>query len=199
MTRYILHGGGIRTSADEGKALFMDMVEGLGSEAKLLLCFFAQPKEVWQEKYAEWRFRIAVNVPKVSVTFGLATIEEFAGQSKDYDGLFLYGGNSRKLIESFKDLGDFETLIERFKVVAGSSAGAIMLSQTAWDTDERKIVEGLNFVPAKVLVHYKSKSYAKDDRRGPIDWQAAYDEIADYGENKLPIFALAEGEFEAFE
>jgi hypothetical protein len=80
----------------------------------------------------------------------------------------------------------------------GSSAGAIMLSACAWDCDERKIAPGLAFVPAKVLVHYQSESYGADDPRGPINWQQAYRDLAEYGDRKLPVCELREGEFKVF-
>jgi Peptidase family S51 len=199
MTKFILHGGGMRTSADEGKAFFSEVVEGLGHEVKVLMCFFAQPEAVWQKKYAEWRVRMAVSVPKASIEFGLAALKDMQEQSEQYDVLFVYGGSSRMLIENFKEFGGYDEIIGRFKVVAGSSAGAIMLSKYAWDCDERKIVEGLGFVPAKILVHYNSKTYGTDDPRGPIDWPAAREELAEYESQSIPLFELAEGAFETFE
>ncbi len=199
MAKYILHGGGVRTSADEGKAFFGEMVRGLGKEPKILLCFFAQQSDIWQAKYAEWRVRIAACVPKVNVQFGLATVKDFAAQSQQYDALYVYGGDSRKLVNELKQIGNHNVILDRFKVMAGASAGAIMMSKYAWDCDERKIVEGLDFVPAKILVHYQSETYGKDDPRGPIDWQKAWDELAGFDSPNIPIIELPEGEFEAFE
>lgn len=199
MTKYILHGGDIRNSYDEGKAFFADMVDGLGLKPKVLLCFFAQPKSVWQDKYMEWRVRIAASVPKYSVQFGLANQKDFKSQSEQYDALFVYGGDCTKLINEIRQLVNYREVLDRFKVVAGASAGAIMLSKYAWDCDERKIVEGLAFVPAKVLVHFESETYGAADERGPIDWQKAWDEIAAFGDPAMPILELHEGEFETFE
>lgn len=199
MTKYILHGGDIRNSYDEGKAFFTDMVDGLSLKPKVLLCFFAQPKSIWQDKYMEWRVRIAASVPKFSIQFGLANQKDFKAQSEEYDALFVYGGDSTKLINEMKQLVNYREVLDKFKVVAGSSAGAIMLSKFAWDCDERKIVEGLSMVPAKVLVHYESETYGKVDSRGPIDWQKAWNELAAFGDPAMPILELHEGEFETFE
>lgn len=199
MSKYILHGGGLRTSADEGKAFFSDMAEGLGAKLNVLMCFFAQPQEAWQDKYAEWRVRTAACIPRVTIHFGLATQSEFQEQCKHFDTLFVYGGSSRKLINEIKQIKNHGELLAGFKAVAGTSAGAIMLSQYGWDCDERKIEEGLNFVPAKVLVHYESKTYGADDPRGPVDWQKAKRELGDYGNPLVPVFELPEGRFESFE
>ncbi len=199
MTKYILHGGDIRNSYDEGKAFFSDMVDGLGLKPKILLCFFAQPKAVWQDKYMEWRVRIAASAPRYSIQFGLATQKDFKNQSEDYEALFVYGGDSTKLINEIKELVNYGEVLGRFKVIVGSSAGAIMLSKYAWDCDARSVVEGLSFVPAKVLVHFESETYGKVDPRGPIDWQKAWDELAAYDDPALPILELHEGEFETFE
>jgi hypothetical protein len=199
MTRYILHGGDIRNSADEGRAFFSRLLDGLGSQPRLLVCFFAQPEEIWNDKFMEWRVRIAACVPKSSITFGLANPENFIEQSKEYDALFVYGGNGPLLIESIKHLGKYREVVDRFRSVAGSSAGAIMLSKYAYDCDDRQIVEGLAFVPAKTLVHFESETYGKVDPRGPINWQKAWDDLAAFGDPAMPILELHEGEFETFE
>ncbi|HSW79594.1 MAG TPA: Type 1 glutamine amidotransferase-like domain-containing protein [Candidatus Saccharimonadales bacterium] len=198
MTKYILHGGDIRNSSDEGKAFFTDMVDGLVLKPKVLMCFFAQPKSIWNDKYMEWRVRIAASVPRYSVQFGMADLKDFKEQSEKYDVLFVYGGDASMLIEALRSLGNYREVLDRFKVVAGSSAGAIMLSKFGWDCNERKVVEGLGFVPAKVLVHFESETYGKVDDRGPIDWQKAWDEMAAFDDPALPILELHEGEFESY-
>jgi hypothetical protein len=199
MTKYILHGGDIRNSYDEGKAFFTDMVDGLVLKPKVLMCFFAQPEAVWNDKYMEWRVRIAASVPRYSVQFGLATHKDFKDQSEVYDALFIYGGDAALLIDTMKKLGNYREILDKFKAIAGSSAGAIMLSKYGWDCNERKIVEGLGLVPAKVLVHFESETYGKVDERGPIDWQEAYDELLKYDIPNMLMLELHEGEFESFD
>ncbi len=44
MAIYILDGGGIRTSKDQGKRLFSELIRGIDNP-KILLSFFAQPEE----------------------------------------------------------------------------------------------------------------------------------------------------------
>ncbi len=199
MTKYILHGGGVRDSADEGRTFFAEMGVDLGRNPKILLCFFAEPKQVWQRKYAEWRVRIAAFLPKQSVTYGLATVEDFTKQCESYDALYIYGGSTRRIIETFKQFGNRSELLGRFKAVAGQSAGALLLSKYGWDCTERTIVEGLNLVPVKTLVHYQSESYGADDPRGPVDWEKAWNELAAYDSPTIPIIELPEGQFEVYE
>jgi hypothetical protein len=199
VTKYILNGGGIRNVSDEGKALSTEMLKGLGDKPKVLLCFFAQPEELWQEKYDEWTRRIAACVPEVAPEFGMSTVRDFDEQSKQFDALFVYGGETEPLVDRLKQAGDIKELLARFKVVNGLSAGAIMLSACSWSCDTRKVAEGQGIVPVKTLVHYMSKTYGMDDPRRPIDWQKAYDELAQYGDATLPIYKLHEGESAIFE
>ena len=56
-------------------------------------------------------------------------------------------------------------------------------------------MEGLNVLPIKFLAHYKS-AYGAEDPRGPINWEKALEELKEYGDKDLPIYALEEGHYE---
>jgi hypothetical protein len=56
-------------------------------------------------------------------------------------------------------------------------------------------MEGLGILPVKFIPHYKSTTYTKGDPRGPIDWSKAYQDLSDFGDKTLPIYALEEGEY----
>jgi hypothetical protein len=60
-------------------------------------------------------------------------------------------------------------------------------------------MDGLGILPIKFIPHYKSETYGNDDTRGPIDWEKAYEDLADYGDKSLPIQALEEGDFVVLE
>jgi hypothetical protein len=79
-------------------------------------------------------------------------------------------------------------------VVIGSSAGSNALVKCFWTCDWRQVKEGLGILPIKFIPHYKS-AYGEGDPRGPIDWIQAYNELAEYGDQSLPIHALEEGDF----
>ena len=78
------------------------------------------------------------------------------------------------------------------KVVATNSASSDMLSVAFWTCDWREVHEGFSILPIKFIPHYQS-NFGDDDPRGPIDWQKAYDQLANYGDANLPILALREG------
>ncbi len=79
------------------------------------------------------------------------------------------------------------------KTVAGSSAGANMLSKYFYGLDDLGLWEGSGSVPVKVLVHYRSDYNAPN-----IDWDKAEAELKAYKED-LPLVTLHEGEFRVFE
>jgi peptidase E len=84
------------------------------------------------------------------------------------------------------------------KVVTGLSAGADFLVNSFYTSDWRVVKEGLGIFPIKFIPHYKS-DFGKDDPRGPVDWKKAYEELENYGDKSLPIYALEEGDFVVFE
>lgn len=83
------------------------------------------------------------------------------------------------------------------KVVATSSASSNMLVKHYWSSDWRACGDGLGVLPIKFIPHYDS-AFGADDPRGPINWQKAQSELAEYGDKTLPIYALKEGEYEVF-
>ncbi|HUD11587.1 MAG TPA: hypothetical protein VMS08_04190 [Candidatus Saccharimonadia bacterium] len=80
------------------------------------------------------------------------------------------------------------------KVVATNSASSDMLATHHWACDWRACADGFGILPIKFIPHYGSH-FGAVDPRGPIDWRKAYEELAAYGDNTLPIHALEEGEF----
>ena len=196
MTKYVLHGGGIRGSVDEGKAYFEELAKGLGKQPRVLLCFFAQPEAVWTEKYEEWIKRIGV-VSEAEPIFGQASVTDFPLQAQRHDILWIYGGDDELLKQTVSQIPRFVNLLQSFSVVAGSSAGAILLAKKSWPCDRRLIHDGLAVVNTNALVHYGS-NYGSDSPLGAIDWQKAEAELrAAIGPDER-ISKLREGEFEVF-
>ncbi|HLC91458.1 MAG TPA: Type 1 glutamine amidotransferase-like domain-containing protein [Candidatus Saccharimonadales bacterium] len=198
MTRYILHGGNIRGSGDEGKAYFEEVFKDLGKSIKVLFCFFAQPRELWQPKYREWSERISRVLGDLDFEFTLAEPQKFREQINDAEVLYIYGGDDELLLETVQKTDEFVDSLSNFKVVTGSSAGAILLADHSWGCDRRKVAEGLGVVPTNTLVHYGS-SYGSDDARGPIDWDKAEQELREAVGPNAEIIKLHEGEFEVYE
>lgn len=80
--------------------------------------------------------------------------------------IYLLGGFTHYLGQTLKGSSSWEAALEAYRngaVIAGSSAGAMVMCQFYYDPGEGKVVEGLNLIPnALVLPHHNTfgKSWA---------------------------------------
>jgi hypothetical protein len=51
MTKYILNSGGVKRYPDRKREFHQEMIKGLGSKPKILICSFAQAREDWETKF----------------------------------------------------------------------------------------------------------------------------------------------------
>lgn len=198
-TKYILHGGNIRGATDAGKYFFEEIVKDLGDKPRLLLCFFAQSEELWEEKYQEWTSRILKTLDSINPSFEMASEDKYEQQAASADALFVYGGDCDLLLGKAKNTKGFIESLSKIKVVAGSSAGAILLSKFHWCCDDRESGEGIGMVPINCMVHYRSTSYSDGDPRGPIDWDAAEKSLEALLPTGETITHIPEGKFVVIE
>ncbi len=190
-TKYVLNSGGLRNNAKSAKKFFTEIFKNLGAKPRLLICLFAQPREYWEIKFAEDKKYIPKFVPsKISPVFELAFPSTFEKQIKSTDAVYIHGGDDY-LIQYWLRKFNLQK-IWKGKVVATNSASSHAISKHFWTCDWRQCMDGLGVLPIKFIAHYNS-SWGEDDPRGPINWQAAYKELKDYGNPKLPIHALKEG------
>jgi hypothetical protein len=197
MTRYILNSGGLRNKPELAKLFFAEVVKGLGPQPKILICFFAVLRESWEQKFGEYSQSYAAMSPEgVSPVFELTLPETFAEQMHASDAIIIQGGDDH-LIQYWLKQFDLPQLWEG-KTVAGSSAGSDALVTHFWTGDWRTTMNGLGLVPIKFIAHYESQ-YGENDPRGPINWKKAYEELKNYGDQTLPIYALHEGNFVVIE
>lgn len=197
MTKYILNSGGLMNNIPGAKKFMSEMVKDLGEKPKVLFCFFAQPREVWEERFPVYVNGFSEWCPEdVHPQFELAFPDTFEEQLKQCDVLYIHGGDDQ-LLQSY--MKEFQVpVLWQGKVVATNSASTQLLSKSYWTCDWRECRDGFGVLPIKTLPHYHS-DYGSNDPRGPIDWDEAYTRLADYGDKTLPIYALEEGEFEVFE
>jgi peptidase E len=196
MTKYILNSGGIRKDEEKAKKFFAEVVHGLGSRPKILLCMFAVPREDWSEKYAKFTERELNFFPQgVDPIFSIAYPKTFAEQVKDTDIVYMFGGDTHLALFWLKQLNVPE--VWEGKVVAASSATSMALSSYAWSCDWREPFAGLGIVPGVFIAHYGS-DFGALDMRGPIDWNVAKKEVEALHLN-VPIHAVNEGDYIIFE
>jgi hypothetical protein len=196
MTKYILNSGGVKKNPEVAKKFFAEMVRGFGEHPKVLICCFAQPRQYWEAKFADDKARTHLFPEHVQPEFELAFPDTFAEQIAGCDALYIHGGDDHLLLYWLRKF-DIPTIWEG-KVVATSSASSQALSKHFWTCDWRQTRDGLGVLPIKFIAHFDS-DYGADDPRGPIDWDAAYQVLKNYGDTTLPIHALKEAEYVVFE
>ena len=127
MTKYVLNSGGIKNEPTLKKKFHQELIKGLGSNPKFLLCNFAQGREYWEAKFQGYSDAISEDMPEnVNPSFELAMPKQFVEQCKQADVVYFHGGDDHllqywmkqyELAELFKD-----------KVVATNSANSDILS-----------------------------------------------------------------------
>lgn len=193
MTKHVLESGGIRNQPELKRQFHQELIQGLGNNPKFLLCNFAQGREYWEVKFPSYAASIKEDMPgDVMPTFTLAMPNAFEQQCRDADVIYFHGGDDH-LVQYRMRKFDIPKLFED-KVVATNSASSNMLATHYWTCDWRACGDGLGILPIKFIPHFES-TYGTDDPRGPIDWQNAKSELAEYGDKTLPIYALKEGEY----
>jgi hypothetical protein len=197
MTKYVLNSGGIRNQPELARAFFAEVFKGLGSNPRLLICFFALPREDWETKFVQDKENLPRLFPNgVHPILDIAFPETFAKQLRKNDAVYMHGGDDH-LIQYWLRQFDIPHIWEG-KVVATNSASSNALSTSFWTCDWRQCMEGLGILPIKFLGHFES-SYGQDDSRGPVDWQKGKKELEEYGDITLPVYPLKEGEFVVIE
>lgn len=196
MTKYILNSGGTRKYPDLAKKFFAEVVKGFGDKPRILICYFAQPREDWEKHFADDKNTLFNFFPEgIQPIFEVAFPDRFAEQIKNSDAVYIHGGDDH-LVQYWLKRFDLPKIWEG-KTVAVSSASSNALSKHFWTCDWRQNMDGLGILPIKFLAHYES-DYGNDDPRGPVAWQKGRQELEAYGETSLPVIALHEGEFQVF-
>jgi hypothetical protein len=197
MTRYVVNSGGIKRKPELKKQLHLELVKDLGDAPKILLCNFAQVREDWEIKFRGYSDMIRVDMPDgVTPVFKLAMPAQFIEQCSWADVVYFHGGDDH-LLQYWMRQYELQDLFAG-KVVATNSASSNMLAKHYWTCDWRQCGDGFGILPIKFIPHFQS-DFGDDDPRGAINWQEAYDELSAYGDGRLPIYALKEGEYKVFE
>lgn len=158
MTKYILHGGEADRKTSANKNFFKEAAKNIPSPVNLLCVYFSRPKSVWQEKFSEDKINFSSASKKKIFNFIMASsnIKILKKQIKNADLIYLRGGDTRMLQACLGKLINLKQHLKN-KVIAGSSAGALVLSEYYYDNDHNKFYKGLSILPIKVICHYSKK------------------------------------------
>lgn len=167
-----------------------EATEGLKEPIKILICLFAIKKEEWQKLLKDNANFFSRNLPDLKLEFTLADENIFLEQIEENDLIYFSGGDPVDLTEVLNKIDGWQENLKG-KNVMGSSAGTDIFSKYSYDIEFFKLADNYGLIPVKSIVHYGSDEYTP-----PIGWKKAYQVLDNYKE-KLPIWALAEGEFKS--
>jgi len=182
MTKYILHGGNTHTKSKDNNRFFQEIVKDCPDVCNLLIVYFSREENEWPELLKEDKENFISANPAKKINFVLASKDKqtFIKQVKQADAIYMRGGETVMLVNTLKGIKNLKDLFSG-KVVAGSSAGAYVLSRYYIDSRE-DLGKGLGILPIKTFAHY-------DDSRK--------DELIRLKNHrqKLPTCVLEEGKF----
>lgn len=183
MTKYILGGGGTRQHPEQTKQFFAEMTRGLPSPITVLCVYFAREQSFWSEVFADDQNNFRLSTPEAEFDFVLADSAPkiLEDQIRRADIIYMRGGKTRMLIEIMQKIVHLSELWKD-KVVAGSSAGAYLLTSYYYGNDSKRLWSGLGILPIKAFCHYT------DANKKELDALEAYGE-------PLPLYRIPEGEY----
>ena len=182
MTKFILHGGSTSKDLPSNDAFFEEMAQG-EEPVKILLTYFARPKEQWEKclrQDTERLFLISFG-KELEIELAEDNKEVFIEQIQESNVIYMRGGREMKLLEIFQSIENIEDLLQG-KTVAGSSMGVYILSKYFRSNSSNDIWEGTGILPIKAFCHY-------DNSR-----KKELQELKDFGE-QLPTYTLRDGEY----
>lgn len=183
MTKYILHGGANKYDTDDNKNFFREIVTSLSDSAIILVVCYMMEGKNWNE-VLEIDKKIFANVaPEKNLNLILANEETstFLNQIKKADAIYMHGGNTHILKEYLDKIPDLEN-IWKDKVIAGTSAGALVLGKYYYENDDSTYNIGLGIFPFKLFCHYDD---TKSDK---------LEKLKSFGEN-IEVCTIAEQKF----
>ncbi|MDZ7798202.1 MAG: Type 1 glutamine amidotransferase-like domain-containing protein [Patescibacteria group bacterium] len=160
MTKFIFHGGETKVKNVHNQNYFNEIVKGLKSPVKGLEIPFARQRDKWQSGVLRDKKKFQRNLKdnkKVELDLASEKSSILRQQIKKAEVVFIIGGLEMKCLkENLKKIKDFKQLIKG-KVVAGSSAGAYVLSQYYYTHGRARVEEGLGILPVKTIAHYEKE------------------------------------------
>jgi len=161
-TKYILHGGAASRETEDNKKFFKEIMKGLSDSSNVLVVCYAKPRETWNEILEAVKKTFSYASPQKVLNFELASdkTSAFIEQINRADAIYLLGGDSHTLKEYLSRVPNLSELWED-KTIAGSSAGALVLSKYFYENDDDTYNEGLGILPFKIFCHYTEEKSDK--------------------------------------
>ena len=155
MTKFILHGGFFSTRNKLNRTFLQECTKSLKDGATVLLVLFATKDEDIPKKFQQDREKLVETANTKDLNYILASKENFTDQVRAANAIFIRGGETSKLLETVKHFPTFASELDG-KIVAGSSAGAYLLSRFYHSATYGGVHEGLGILPTRIICHYQS-------------------------------------------
>lgn len=184
MTKYILHGGKTSVNSIDNQKYYLETINIPKQNMNLLIVSFAREPQIWKEKLEQYR-QIFLNLNSdKQINFVLADPDSkiFTKQIQEADIIFILGGETIRLIKHLENIKNLKELFKD-KIIAGSSAGANLLSKYYYTINGKEVRHGLGILNIKTFPHFEP-SLTKE-----------LEELKNYKED-LPIYTLPEEKFE---
>ena len=155
MTKYVLHGGSSSRDILNNKEFFREITANLADSATILVVCYAIEHRDWNTVIEADKKIFSRTIPDKDLKFLLADkeINTFLDQIRSADAIYIHGGNSHILKDYLDKIIDLES-VWKDKVIAGSSAGALVLGKYFYENDDDTCNEGLGILPFKIFCHY---------------------------------------------
>jgi len=128
MAKYILHGGFTRVDNNLNAEYYREITKDLVIGTKILVIPFSRDDEEYDDVFNEETKKLRDGAGNKQLEVLLASENNFIEQVINSDALVIRGGDTLKLIGVLKQFPSFAASVKD-KVVAGSSAGAYVLSK----------------------------------------------------------------------
>ncbi len=179
-TTFILHGGFAVSDKQEDDLFFQEILRNAPQNVHVLLVYFAAEANripVYEKSDVE---QFEKNKGERILSFEIAGNERFLEQAQKADVIYLHGGRSEKLLQTFKNYQSFANHF-RGKIVGADSAGANILSSVFY-SKSMGAGEGFGIIPIKLICHFAEE-------------MGAY---LDHTRLDLPTLYLSEYQFKTF-
>lgn len=188
MTKIILHGGFTRDDNELNRSYYREITKGLEKNATILVVLFARERKEYPALMKEEVHKLAQSTDK-HLNMVQADEKDFVEQIKKSKAVVIRGGDTSKLMEVFRQCPEFMDMVKG-KVLAGSSAGAYLLSRYYHSATHDKVFEGLGILPIRIICHYGSKEFR--NRGNPTKQLERYP-------HELELVVLKDYEWRVFE
>ncbi|OGY90279.1 MAG: hypothetical protein A2677_01410 [Candidatus Komeilibacteria bacterium RIFCSPHIGHO2_01_FULL_52_14] len=160
-TMYILHGGATGKPDPLNDEFFKKIVQNIPDAGSILAVYFARKEDEYQNFFAQDKKLFEKAAGRKKIQPALASQKDFMKQLKAADAVYIRGGETPRLLTTLKHYPKFQGALQG-KIVAGSSAGAYVLSTNYYSNEQGGVFQGLGILPINITCHFNGDQKVLD-------------------------------------